>query len=190
VPSRPCASHLPVRAAAGRPVLGLLGVVVLGTAIAGAVVPPQARADPAGPRIAGGTSPSGQRWTMRAHAEGPRIVLSTSLPLADGDGGEIRSFPSRSREPLDVGEGSGFGSADEWEIDGVAYRTVARLRVTTSDGGTVSFRPRHAPDAVVRRIPQLAHFRYFARFFPTSQQPVAVSALSPGGRVIATHRLD
>lgn len=135
-------------------------------------------------RISSGTSPGGVRWSMDGTISGPTLQLDTWLPEADGSGA-VSSMPWRSRDRLDFGIGSGLGPADEWSIDGLTFRTVDRLRVTTAAGTTVTFRPRRAPRSAIRRYPKLALYRYFIRFFPTDQRPLVVTALSPGGRVIA-----
>lgn len=135
-------------------------------------------------RISSGTSPGGVRWSMDGTISGATLQLDTWLPEADGSGAAL-TVPWRSRDRLDFGIGSGLGRADEWSIDGLTFRTVDRLRVTTAVGTTVTFRPRRAPRSAVRRYPKLALYRYFIRFFPTDQRPLVVTALSPGGRVIA-----
>lgn len=135
-------------------------------------------------RISSGTSPGGVRWSMDATISGGTLQLDTWLPVADGSGGAL-SMPWRSRDRLDFGIGSGLGRANEWSIDGLTFRTVDRLRVTTAAGTTVTFRPRRAPSSAIRRYPKLALYRYFIRFFPTDQRPLVVTALSPSGRVIA-----
>lgn len=187
VSRRPSPSDAPVPPPSGRRAIRALAVA---TALIAAAAP-AARADSEwGPRIAAGTSAGGQAWSIRASVAGPRMLVSTFLPLDGGDGGAMRSFPWHTPEPLDVGAGSGFGTnADEWEIDGVVSRAVVRLTVTTSDGATETFRPRRAPRAAVRRFPPLARFRYFARFFPTAREPLVVTALGRGGRVLATQDL-
>lgn len=134
-------------------------------------------------RISSGTSPGGVRWSMDGTISGDTLKLDTWLPEADGSGGAA-TMPWRSRDRLDFSIGSGLGRANEWSIDGLTYRTVDRLRVTTA-AGTVTFRPRRAPRSAIRRYPKLALYRYFIRFFPTDQPPLVITALSPRGRVIA-----
>ncbi|WP_026911778.1 hypothetical protein [Patulibacter minatonensis] len=171
----------------GRPA----GVLALAAGIAAAAVPATAAADPVvGPSIASGVSASGQAWRQRAAIDGPTLQLETSFPMGrHGDGGGFLSVPWRSHARLAVSQGSGFGTADEWEVDGVVYRTVARVRVTTIDGRTTTFRPRRAPRAAIRRYPQLARYRFFVRFFPNDRQPLTVEALSPRGRAMAEQRV-
>ncbi len=149
---------------------------------------PGSPAPPKPVRIARGTSPGGVRWTLDAAIHGRWLQLDTGLPAADGYGGSM-TFPWRSRLRLGVGIGSGLGRADEWAIDGVAYRTVDRLRVTTAAGTTVTFRSRRAPRSAVRRHPQLDRYRYVMRFFPADQRPLGVTALGPRGTVVAEQSL-
>lgn len=124
---------------------------------------------------------------MDGTISGDILQLDTWLPAADGSGGGL-SMPWRSRDRLDFSIGSGLGRANEWSIDGLTFRTVDRLSVTTAAGTTVTFRPRRAPRSAIRRYPKLALYRYFIRFFPTDQRPLVVTALSARGRVIAQQR--
>jgi hypothetical protein len=162
----------------------------IGVAVGLLAAIPAAADGPVGLRfIARGVSDSGQRWVQRARADRGQLITEISLPLARGeDGGGFISGPLVSQQPIVFSQGNGLGSADECELDGYAYKTVATVRIDTP-AGALTFRPRRAPRAALRRWPQLRRARFFVRFFPTDDCPTGVTVFDINGRVLEHHDL-
>jgi hypothetical protein len=155
-----------------------------------AIAVPAIAHDPAGLRVVGrGVSQSGQKWVQKASASHGQILVETSMPLGDGeDGGGFDSGPLIRQLPLVVGQGSDFGSAHEYEIDGYTYKTVTRLLVDTPHG-VLTFRPHRAPRSARKRWPQLRRARFFVRFFASDNKPTTVTALDRHGKVLASEKV-
>jgi hypothetical protein len=88
--------------------------------------------------------------------------------------------------PLNVGVASELGRDHAWAIEGVAYRTVASLRVRTV-AGEATIGLHHMPVRARRHWPRIGHARWFARIFPLADKPLTITAFDRHGRVVA-HR--
>jgi hypothetical protein len=168
------------------------GLVVIG-AVAGSLIGASSASacggdGPEGPVVAHGVSPGGQQWSQRACLNGPQLVVNLSLPQANGEdvGGESAGPPPSGRTPLiGVGRGNGLGPAEEGEIDGVAFQTVARLVIRFRAGAPTTVAVRQAPARVRHRLAFLRPVRFFVVFFPSSRVPTTITALSRTGHVLA-----
>ena len=138
-------------------------------------------------RVANGDV-GGQPWTVRVGMNFDEIVAELSLPMSGGDGGGITSGPITRLVPLAISQGSDLGARRQSEIDGYTFETVTRLRVRTA-AGIVTVRPHRYPRRVTERWPQLAHARWFVRFFLPSARPQRVAAFDVHGHVLARRRL-
>lgn len=142
---------------------------------------------PAGPVVGRGVSAGGQVWTQRLCHNGPELALTLSLPQADGDdfGGGLGTPPPSRRSPLIVdAPGSDIGPAGEGELDGLAFRTVTRVRIAFAAGAPVVAATRAAPASVRRRAAYVRPLRFFTVFFPGSRQATSVTALGATGRAL------
>jgi hypothetical protein len=143
---------------------------------------------PAGPVVGRGVSSGGQVWTQQACHNGPELVLTLSLPQADGEdfGGGLGAPPPSRRSPLIVAApGSDIGPAGEGELDGMAFRTVTRVRIAFAAGAPVVATTRPAPLAARRHHAYLLQLRFFVVFCAGSRRPTSVTALGATGRTLA-----
>ncbi len=135
-----------------------------------------------------GVSPDGQKWTQTAGLNFHQLVVELSLPQPNGEdyGGESAGPPPSGGLPLiGVGYGSGLGPAGESEIDGVTFKTVARLVIRFRQGAPLTVAPRQAPARDRHRLAFLRPLRFFVVFFPGSRVTTTITALTSTGRVVA-----
>jgi hypothetical protein len=168
------------------------GLVVIG-AVAGSLIGASSASacggdNPCGLVVAHGVSPGGQRWSQTAGLNGTQLVVELSLPQPNGEdaGGESTGPPPSAHAPLmHVGNGNGLGPAEEGELDGVAFQTVARLVIRFREGPPTTVAVRQAPARDRHRFAFLHPLRFFVVFFPSSRVPTTITALSGTGKVLA-----
>jgi hypothetical protein len=136
-----------------------------------------------------GISKGGLHWHQTARADHGQVIFGLAFPKPDADDGGFGQSPLSSRAPLNGSHGEDFGPADESEVDGFVYRTVATVRVETATR-TVILHPRPAPARALRRWPDLSKVRFYVHFFARGDTPRTVSALRADGKVLATESYD
>lgn len=168
------------------------GLVVIGAVAASLIGVSSASAcggnNPSGPVVAHGVSPGGQQWSQTACLNGRQLVVELALPQPDGEdtGAGYAGPPPSGRAPLTpVGRGNGLGPAEEGELDGVAFQSVARLVIPFRAGAPTTVAVRPAPARDRHRLPFLRPLRFFVVFFPGSRVPTTITALSRTGHVLA-----
>lgn len=143
---------------------------------------------PTGPIVNHGVSPGGQQWSQTACMNFRQLVVELSLPETNkaNEGGGSAGPPPTARFPLShVGHGSGVGPAQEGELDGVAFQSVARLVIRFRAGAPITVALRQAPAGDRHRLAFLRPLRFFVVFFPGSRVPTTITALSSTGHVLA-----
>jgi hypothetical protein len=160
------------------------------------------RAD--GPRtpfvVARGHSLFGAPWRVRFGEErtpGPSPDYATFLfsvgsaeEREEHDSGFYESIPLPVPRSFtfDAVFGGEFDNFPESDLAGTAGPRVARIAVKMADGSVSEALPLPAPSRLIKRHPKLARLRFFDIFFPSSAEPVSVSAYDRGGNPLERRR--
>lgn len=148
--------------------------------------------------VAHGQSLYGVPWRIKAAPMSPRTKTSPpgvrvhfSIGAKDDGVGYFTSLPRRLPPALvfTATKGSGITAYPEGDLSGVAQRKAVELVVKMSDGQILTVHPALAPPETRKRFPWLRGLRFFDAFFPSSQEPLEITALDGGGRVLARERV-
>ena len=147
-----------------------------------------------GPIVAGGTSPSGTPWTIRASHKDPAQVTFEFSFGAPGyeDAGSFTTlpYPVPHGFKLTATGGSDFDASGTADVSGITASRVVRVRIALADGSVVRFRPQRARADALRGRPWLRSFRVFEVFLQKGAEAREAVAFDAQGRVIARQRLS
>lgn len=144
--------------------------------------------------VAHGKSLHGVPWRIKAAPMPPRTKTSppgirVHFSIGDKDSGigYFSSLPRRLPPELvfTANKGSGITDYPESDISGVTQPKAVELVVKMSDGQFLTVRPVLAPPEARKRFPWLRGLRFYDAFFPSSQEPLKVTAFDGDGRVLA-----
>ena len=148
--------------------------------------------------VAHGKSLYGVPWRIKAAPLPPRTKTSPpgirvhfSIGTADSGIGYFASLPRKLPPELvfTATKGSGIDDYPESDLSGVTQGRVVELVVKMSDGQFLTVHPALAPPETRERFPWLRGLRFFDAFFPSSQEPLKVTAFDRAGRVLAREQV-
>lgn len=84
--------------------------------------------------------------------------------------------------------GSEFDSYPERDLSGMTSREVAKLSVKMNNGEILVIPPSRAPRRLRGDLPWLNQLRFFDKFFPTGERPIAIVAFDQEGRILARRK--
>jgi hypothetical protein len=180
-----------------------LSGLLIGAAVAAAILLPGGASACAcgefqGVVVAHGKSLYGVPWRIKAAPMLPRTKTSPpgirvhfSIGDPDGTVGYFTSLPRRLPPELvfTAIKGSGISDYPESDLSGVAQSRAVELVVKMSDGQFLTVRPTPAPPETRKRFPWLRGLRFFDVFFPSSQEPLKVTAFDRDRRVLAREQV-